>query len=75
MVRVLESIVVIHEFETRSGKIKDYKIGICCLYAKHTSLRRKNKHLLARNQDNISKWCDMSIADCCFSELALYKSN
>jgi len=24
---------------------------------------------LARNQDNVSKWCDMS--NCCFSELTL----
>ena len=44
-----------------SGQIKDYKVGICCFSTKYTELRRKNKDLLARNQDNIPEWCDMSI--------------
>jgi len=26
---------------------------------------------LARNQDKVSEWSDMSTRDCCFSELAL----
>jgi len=26
---------------------------------------------LVRNQNNVSEWGDMSISDCCFSELAL----
>ena len=39
--------------EPRSGKIKDYKIGICCFFAKHTAFRRKSKDRLARNQDNV----------------------
>jgi hypothetical protein len=38
----------------RSGKTKDYKIGICCFSAKHAALRRKSKDWLARNQDNVS---------------------
>jgi hypothetical protein len=32
------------------------KIGFCCFSAKHTSLRRKSKDWLARNQDNVSEW-------------------
>jgi hypothetical protein len=46
-----------------TGQIKDYKIGICCFSAKYAyaSLRRKNKDWLARNQDNVSQWGDMSI--------------
>jgi len=47
-------------FESRSGKTKDYKIGMCCFSAKRASLRRKRKDCLARNQDNVSKWGDMS---------------
>jgi hypothetical protein len=35
MVGVLTSSVVDREFEPRSGQTKDYKIGICCLSAKH----------------------------------------
>jgi hypothetical protein len=38
----------------------DYKIGICCFSAKHTALRRKSKDWLARNQNNVSEWSDMS---------------
>jgi len=44
-----------------SGQTKDYKIGICCFYAKHAGLKRKSKDWLARNQDNVSEWGDMSI--------------
>ena len=42
--------------ESRSGRTKDYEIGICCLSAKHAALRRKSKGWLARNQDNVSEW-------------------
>jgi len=56
-------------FEFRSGKKKDYKIGSCCFFAKHAALRRKSKDWLARNQNNVSEWGDMS--NCCFIELAL----
>jgi hypothetical protein len=47
-------------FERRSGQTKDYKIGICCFSAKHAALRRKSKYWLARNQNNVSEWSDMS---------------
>ena len=61
MASVLTSSAMIdHEFEPRSGQIKDYKIGICCFSAKHTALRRKSKDCLARNQNNVSEWNDMS---------------
>ena len=39
----------------------DYKIGICCFSAKQAALERKNTNWLARNQDNVSEWGDMSI--------------
>ena len=46
--------------EPRSGQTKDYKIGICCFSIKHAALRSKNKDWLAKNQDNVSEWSDMS---------------
>ena len=71
MVSVLASSAVDRGFEPRSGQTKDNKIGICCFSAKHAALRKKSKYWLARNQNNVSEWSDMSNADCCFSELAL----
>ena len=47
-------------FESRSGPIKDYRIGMCCFSAKHAALRRKSKDWLTRNQNNVSEWSDMS---------------
>ena len=46
-------------FESRSGPIKDYRIGMCCFSAKHAALRRKSKDWLTRNQNNVSEWSDM----------------
>ena len=60
MVSVLASIVVNRGFEHRSGQTKDIKIGICCFSAKHATLRKKSKDWLARNQNNLSEWSDMS---------------
>ena len=60
MVSVLASSAVDRGFEARSVQIKDHKIGICCISTKHTALRRKSKDWLARNQDNVSEWSDMS---------------
>ena len=60
MVSVLAWSAVDHGFVPRSGKTKDYKIGICCFSAKHAALRRKSKDWLARNQNNVSEWSDMS---------------
>jgi hypothetical protein len=39
----------------------DHKIGICCFSAKQAALERKNTDWLARNQDNVSEWGDMSV--------------
>ena len=73
MVSVLASSAVDRGFESRSVQTKDYKIiDMCCFSAQHATWRKKNKDWLARNQDNV--WNDMSV-DCCFSELALYKSS
>ena len=60
MVSVLASSAVDRGFERRSGQTKDYKIGICCFSAKHAALRRKSKDWLARNQNNVFEWSDMS---------------
>ena len=61
-VSVIASSVVDRGFESRWGQAKDYEIGVCCFSAKHTAaLRRKGKDLYARNQDDISEWCDMFI--------------
>ena len=44
----------------------------CWFSAKQSALRRKSKDWLARNQDNVSDWGDISLSvDCCFIELAL----
>jgi len=58
---VLASSAVDRGVEPRSSQTKDYKIGICCFSAKHAALNRKSKDWLARNQDNVSEWGDMSI--------------
>ena len=67
MVSVLAWNAVDRGFEPRSGQTKDYLIGICCFTAKHAALRRKRKDWLARNQDNVSQWGDMSIRGLLFS--------
>jgi hypothetical protein len=61
MVSMLASSVVNRGFEPRSGQTKDCKIGICCFSAKHAALGSKSKDWLARNQNNVSKWSDISI--------------
>jgi hypothetical protein len=60
MVNVLASSVVDGGFEHWLSQTKGYKIGICCFSAKHATLRRKSKDWLARNQNNVSEWSDMS---------------
>ena len=61
MVNVLATSVVDRGFGHRLGQIKDHKIGIYCFSTKHAALRSKNKDWLARNQDNVSVYGDMSI--------------
>ena len=60
MVSMLTSSAVDRGFELRSGQTKDCKIGICYFSAKQAALRRKSKDWLARNQNNVSRWSDMS---------------
>ena len=61
MVDMLVSQVVDRGFEPRYGQTKDYKIVIYCFSAKHTALRNRSNDWLARNQDNMSEWGDLSI--------------
>ena len=60
MVSVLLSSAVDRGLEPRSGQSKDNKIGTCYFFAMHAALWRKSKGWLARNQDNVSEWIDMS---------------
>jgi hypothetical protein len=55
-VSVLSSNAVDRVFEPRSSQTKDYQIGIFCFSA----LKNKNKDWLARGQDNVSEWGNMS---------------
>jgi hypothetical protein len=66
--------VVDRGFELGSGQTKDYKIGICCFSAKLAALGRKSKDLLARNQDNVSEWGDMSIRGLLFQWASTIKN-
>jgi hypothetical protein len=66
MVSVLAVSAVDRGFEPRSGQTKDYETGMCCYFAKHAALRGKSKNWLARNQDNVSEWGDMSISGLLF---------
>jgi hypothetical protein len=58
---VIVSVVASSTTEPRSGQSKDYNIGSCCLSGNYAALSRKNKDWFARNQDNVSKWGDMSV--------------
>jgi hypothetical protein len=60
MASVLTSSAVDRGFEPRSGHTEDYTIGICCFSAKHAVIKRKSKYWLARNQNNMCEWSDMS---------------
>jgi hypothetical protein len=47
-------------FEPWSSQTKDYKIGVSCISAKHTTVKSKNKNWLGRNHDNVVEWSHMS---------------
>ena len=66
MFSVLALNVVDRVFELWSGQTKDYAICISWFSAKYAAFRRKSKHWLARNQDNVSDWGDMSICGLLF---------
>ena len=55
---VLSSFTVDFGFEPEWDQSKTYVIGMCCFSAKHTALRSES--LLARNQNKVSEWSDMS---------------
>ena len=57
---MLASSVIDCGYELRSCQTKEYKIGICCFSAKNAALRRKSKDWLARHQNNVSEWSDIS---------------
>jgi hypothetical protein len=57
---MLASSALVSGFEPLSGQTKDYEIGICCFFAQHADFRSKSKDWLARNQDNVSEWSEMS---------------
>ena len=66
MVSMLASSEVDRGFEPKSGRTKDCNINICCFSAKHAALRSKSKDWLARNQNNVTQWSDMSIGGLLF---------
>ena len=61
MVSILASSAVECGFEPRSGQTKDNNIYICCSSAKHVAITSKSKDWLARIQNNVSEWNDISI--------------
>jgi hypothetical protein len=71
MVSVLTLSMVDRKFELRSGQTKDYAIGMCCFFAKHTSLRRKNKAGWLGNRIMCPSGATCLSANCCFSDLVL----
>ena len=66
MVSVLASVAVDRGFEPHSGQTKDDNIGVCCFSANRAALTRKNHDWLARNQNNVSEWSDMSLCGLLF---------
>ena len=70
---VFASSVVDRGFEPRLDQTKDYKIGICCFFAKNAALRSKGKDWLARTQDNMSKCSNMAIRGLLFQWASIIK--
>ena len=61
MVSVFASSAIDRGFEPRLCQTKDYKIDICCFFAKHAALRSKSKDCLARNQNNVSESSELTV--------------
>jgi len=53
--------VIIVVFTVSSTHTRTYNNVYALFFSKHAALRRKGKDGLARNQDNVSEWGDMSI--------------
>jgi len=49
MVGVLAWNTIDRGFELRSGQTKDYKIGMCCFFAKRAVLRSKDRLVVAES--------------------------
>jgi hypothetical protein len=47
--------------DSSPDRVKPKTIKLVFVASPHAALRRKSKDWLARNQDNVSKWGDMSI--------------
>ena len=60
MFGVLASSDLDHRIESWLGQTKYNKTGFGCFPANHTALRNKSKDWLARNEDNVSEWSNMS---------------
>jgi hypothetical protein len=73
MVSVLTSSAADHGFKPRLGQTKDCNIGICCFSAKPVALSSKSKDWSARNQNNVSKWSDMSTRRLLFQRASTIK--
>ena len=73
MVSMLTSSVVCHGFEYRTGQTKTLKLVFAAspLSTKYAALRIKSRDWMARNQDNLSEFNNMSTYRLLFSELAL----
>ena len=61
MVDMLSSSAVDCEFDSLSGKTKDYEIGNWSFSDKNAALRSKRKNRMVCNHVNVSKWSDISI--------------
>ena len=57
---LLASSAINRRFEPWSGHTKDYTICVCCFFAKPAAIRRKSNDWLARNQNNMSEWNNIS---------------
>ena len=66
MASVLTSSTVDLGCEPPSGQTKDWKIDICYFSSMYAALGRKSKDWLARNQDNVSEWGNMSTCSLLF---------
>jgi hypothetical protein len=72
---VMVSVLASSGVEPQLGQTKDYEIGIYCFSAKHAALRSRSKNWLARNQNNVSEWNDMSTRRLLFQWASTKKNN
>jgi len=55
---------------------KDYAICFCCFSTQHAAeYKSKNKNWLGMRQIFLSRTTCLPVADCCFNDLTLCKSN